>query len=398
MTRSQPWILWTLSVYTVTHVFVHVFTFMHIALIPVFMTEFSLSIFESGLLASIPLVFSVAISLPYGLIADKISPRKLIAVSLLLSGMSGLALTQAKDFFTLVLPLTLVSLSSTLYHPPALSIVSELLPQYRRNRALGIHGAGGASGVAIGPITLGLSMVIAGWRFAYLIWVLPILFSLVSLLKIPKSSTVANQEEAQEPNSDGPTEHRRTSLSTRSYLILLVAMTINGIGGQAVSTFMTKYLVSIRGLTESTASLLYGFSLLIAVLGSLSGGYLAEMVSSKKWMIIAYLSGLAINAGIYLGSLWVLVIFYLAGGFFGGSTMGPSTSLVADFSARERRGLAYTVFMLPFSLMGAVSPVIAAKIIESYEIYALFPFAICLSFVSVLLLMLLPVKGKHIIS
>jgi len=389
---SRSWVSWTLFSCTVTHVFVHVFTFMHIALIPVFMREFGLSIFESGLLVSIPLVLSVSISLPYGLIADRISPRKLLAGSLLLSGFSGLALALAKDFYALLLPLALISLSSTLYHPPALSIVSELLPQNQRNRALGIHGAGGASGVAIGPITLGVLLGVLGWRLTYLLWVPPILFSSLFLLKLPQAPTATSPEAGQEADPHMTNDGGRPKASRYGYGMLLIAMTINGIGGQSVSTYMTTYLVSNRGLTESIASLVYGLNALIAVLGSLTGGYLADFFGSKRWMVIAYMGGLMVLTGVYLGPLWALIIFYLVGGYFGGSTMGPSSSLVAEFSAKKRRGLAYTIFMLPFSLMGAVSPVIAAKIIESYEIYALFPFAIALSMVSVFFLELMPGK------
>jgi MFS family permease len=141
---------------------------MHAALIPVFMDEFALSIFESGLLVSIPLILTVSISIPYGVLTDRIGHRRLMMASLLVSGIAGLAISQAKDFYTLLFPLLFVPLASTLYHPPALSIVSELPPENWRNRVLGIHGAGGTTGVAIGPITLGLIMETFGWRSAYL--------------------------------------------------------------------------------------------------------------------------------------------------------------------------------------------------------------------------------------
>jgi len=379
---------------TITHVFVHLFTFMHIALIPVFMAEFGLSIFESGLLASIPLVLSVFISLPYGLFTDRVDPRKLIAASLLLSGFSGLALSQATDFFTLLLPLMFISLSSTLYHPPTLTIVSELLPSSQRNRALGIHGAGGTSGIAIGPITLGIVLGTFGWRFAYLVWVFPVLLSSLFLLKLPKISTPPNLGRRLRTGSETPREDQPSKALRYGYIVLLVAMSVNGIGGQSVSTYMTAYLVSNRGLTESMASLVFGLSPFIGILGSLSGGYLADFFGSKRWMTVAYLGSLLTLAGMYLGPLWTLILLYLMGGYFGGSTMGPSSSLVAEFSPRKRRGLAYTIFMLPFSLMGAISPVIAAKIIELYEIQALFPFAISLSLVSILILQLLPKRAK----
>jgi len=395
MVRSHHEIHWALFTCTITHVFVHVFTFMHMALMPVLMEEFSLSIFESGLLVSIPLVLSVSVSIPYGVLTDRIEPKQLMVASLLLSGFSGLAVSQARDPNTLLVALVLVSLSSTLYHPPVLSIVSELFPQSWRNRAFGIHGAGGTSGVAIGPITLGLVMERFGWRFAYLVWTLPIFVSTLFLVKLPKLSKMADDDLGQKVDLELPIESGYSRTLIYGYVMLLLAMSIKGVGDQGISTYMTTYLVSSRGLSGSIASIIYGLNSLVGILGSLSGGYLADYVGSRRWMILAYLASAVVLAGIYLGPIWLLIAFYLIGGYFGGSTMAPSSSLVADFSPRERRGFAYAVFMLPFSFVGAISPIIAAEIIESYNISALFPFAIFVSSVSALFLQLIAETPKR---
>jgi MFS family permease len=381
---------WTLFVCTFTHSFIHVFTVMHMALIPVFMTELGLSIIESGLLASIPVVLAVLFSIPYGILADRINPRNLMIVSLLMSGLSGFAVSQASDFYTLLFPLMFISLSSIIYHPPSLSIVSELFPQRERSRALGIHGAGGTSGVAIGPVTLGIVMVVFGWRFAYLVWVIPIFLSSLFLLKLPKLQTSVNNEPPRVKEALTEDEKAIVERLRYSYFVLILAMSVGAIGGQSISTYMTTYLVLNRGWTESTASLIYGFNSFVGVLGSLGGGYFASYIGDKRWMIVAYIASTFISLGIWLGPLWALAMIYLAGGFFGGSNMGPSTSLVAEFSPEERRGFAYTIFLLPLNLIGAVAPIIAAKMIELFEVQSLFPFSICLSLMSVLVLMLLP--------
>ena len=396
MVSSRCKTYWTLFVCAITHTFVHVFTFMHTALIPVFMDEFALSIFESGLLVSIPLVLTVSISIPYGVLTDRIGHRKLMIASLLVSGIAGLAISQAKDFYTLLFPLLFVPLASTLYHPPALSIVSELPPENWRNRVLGIHGAGGTTGVAIGPITLGLIMERFGWRSAYLAWSFPILLSSLFLLRLPESPESAehlgkaDEKLSLKMDLESQKENRYSRTLRYGYMILLLAMSVKGMGDRSLSTYMTTYLVSNRGLTRSMASLIYGFNPVMGILGSLSGGYLADRVGSKRWMILAYLGRAFVLAGMYLSPLGALVIIYFVGGYFGGSTMGPSSSLVAGLSPRRRRGLAYAIFMLPFSLVGAISPMIAAQIIEAYNVAALFPFAISLTLASILLLKQFP--------
>jgi len=376
---------WMLFVCSVTHTFIHVFTMMHTALIPVFIREFNLSIFEAGLLASIPQVLSILISLPYGLITDRIDPRKLIALSLLISGFSGLAVSQANSFLTLLLPLSFIPLSSTIYHPPALTIVSELFSEDRRSRILGIHAAGGTTGVAMGPITLGLIMMKFGWRFSYLIWCIPMFLSILLLFSLPGVKIAAYKEAAAE-------ESKAVGLKIikRGFLLLLLAMSVSSIGQQALSAYMTTYLVSVRNLSESAASLLYGLSPFVGILGSLIGGYLGDRIGNKRWLSASYIGRMLVYMGIWLGPLWMLVAIYPTGGFFTGSTMGPLTSLIARFSPKRRRGLAYSIFMLVPSLMGSFSPLIAAKLIETYGITGLFPFAILLMLTSILFLQTLP--------
>jgi len=367
------------------------------ALIPVFIREFNLTIFEAGLLVSIPQVLSIVISLPYGFVTDRIDPRKLIALSLFISSFSGLAVSQAKSFLLLLLPLSFIPLSSTIYHPPALTIVSELFSEDRRSKVLGIHAAGGITGIAVGPITLGLILERFGWRFSYLVWCIPMLLSTLLLFSLPSIKSAESREMTRERATEEEDTIRKKGDSDlkiikRGFSLLLLAMGVNSIGQQALSAYMTTYLVSVRRLSESAASMLFGLSPFIGILGSLIGGYLGDRLGSKRWMSAAYIGRIFVYAGIWLGSLWIVITVYLTGGFFGGSTMGPLTSLVARFSPRRRRGLAYTIFMLFPSLMGSISPLIAAKLIELYGITGLFPFAISLTVISIFLLQILPEK------
>jgi MFS family permease len=216
------------------------------------------------------------------------------------------------------------------------------------------------------------------------------------LLRLPESPESSEHlEKADEKLSlkmdlESQKEDRYSRTLRYGYIILLLAMSVKGMGDRSLSTYMTTYLVSNRGLTRSMASLIYGFNPVLGILGSLSGGYLADRVGSKRWMILAYLGRAFVLAGMYLSPVYALIIIYFIGGYFGGSTMGPSSSLVASLSPRRRRGLAYAIFMLPFSLVGAISPMIAAQIIEAYNVAALFPFAIFLTLVSILLLKQFP--------
>lgn len=400
LARRSDW--WLLSVCTVTHIFVHVFTMMYTALIPVFMRDFNLTIHEAGLLVSVPQLISIMLSLPYGFIADRVDPRKLMAASLLVAGFSGLLASHSQGFIMLLASATLVSFSSTVYHPPALKVLSENFMGERQSRVLGIHGAGGTTGVAIGPITLGLMLEGFGWRFAYMVWGLPVLLSALLTFSLPYGGAV---EKPQNDISVASGDRRAKSENhgdensekydrARGYMLLLLATGINSVGQQALSTYMTTYLVSARKFSEANASLLFGLSPFIGIIGSLAGGYFGGKIGNKHWITIAYVGTAFSHSAIWFGSPWIIAPSYLMGGFFGGSTLAPSTTLVARYSSRERRGLAYTIFMLSPSIVGSVSPLIAAWLVEEHGFTGLFPFTISLTLLSTFVLQTLP-KEEH---
>jgi len=174
-----------------------------------------------------------------------------------------------------------------------------------------------------------------------------VLLSTLLLLSFPEVKPAAHKEmltwdrDTSEEDADSDSK-----IIKRGFTLLLIAMGVNSIGHQALSAYMTVYLVSIRKLSESAASLLYGLNPFIGILGSLIGGYLGDRLGNKRWISAAYMGRILIYIGIWLGPLGMLVAVYLTGGFFAGSTLGPLTSLVARFSPKKRRGLAYTVFML----------------------------------------------------
>ena len=391
MRESRGWLLF---ICTATHVFVHVFTMMHVALIPVFMEEFSLSIYEAGFLASMPQTLSILVSLPYGFISDRIDPRKLMAISLLMAGFSGLAASYARNFIMLLIFVSFIPLSSMIYHPPVLKIVSEMFPDRRQSRVLGIHGAGGALGVAIGPITLGLMLERFGWRFSYLVWCVPVLLSVLLTLTLPYVGAGEKREVAGGSGESAENKNGELNDARRGYLLLLLAMGVDSIGKQALSAYMTTYMVSVRDFSESNASLLFGLNPFIGIFGSLAGGYLGARFGSKRWMITAYVVRALAYLGIWLGPLWMLAPVYLTGGFFGTSALGPMSTLIARYSPAERRGLAYTVSMMLPSLVGSVSPLIAAWLIEGFSIIGLFPFTIALTLLSASVLQTLPKEDR----
>ncbi|TFH13206.1 MFS transporter, partial [Candidatus Bathyarchaeota archaeon] len=70
-----------LIVMTITHVLTHVFGGIHTALFSELRDEFNLNLQQLGLIASIPSLVSAILSIPIGLLSDRLGSKKMLLMS-----------------------------------------------------------------------------------------------------------------------------------------------------------------------------------------------------------------------------------------------------------------------------------------------------------------------------
>jgi nitrate/nitrite transporter NarK len=66
--------------------FLEVFLFVQVALIPVYVQEFQLSILEASLIATIPGLLQLAMNIPSGFLADRFDAKHLLFASMIMEG------------------------------------------------------------------------------------------------------------------------------------------------------------------------------------------------------------------------------------------------------------------------------------------------------------------------
>jgi MFS family permease len=152
-------------------------------------------------------------------------------------------------------------------------------------------------------------------------------------------------------------------------------------------SFMALYLVDDRGLSTSQASLYIGLNTLVGVIAAPLGGLWAVRYGEKRWLLavlgLAYLCfGLAIVAP----SNTAFVILYLAYGFLTFLGMAANAAIMARLSPGKQRGLAFALFFLPGSIVGAVAPLIAASIAEIFGLVIIFYVSTATFFLSLVVL------------
>lgn len=367
------------------HTFVHACSHVHLSLIPVLMIEFQLTLLATSIIATVPYFFQIFGGIFSGMFSDKTGPYNMVAISLLFSGIGAIIAGVASEQWILILSFSLLSLASSIYHPPAYSITSKM-DKENTGTILGILGSTGVFGVAIGPITVGLLLTSIGWRSTYLMWSIPILSLaiLILVLRLDKK----NRENSTQINEEKEIDEEKGSLRNNHDLIAVLATTsLISMGRICATTYFTVYLVVSQGISESTSIVLVGVMSLAGIISAASGGYFADKYGNKRWLTLIY--------GIMV--IFLLLFTYAEGirtvtgiaiiyGFVRTMDMGASASLIAEVSTDKRRSKAYGMYFLPVYVLGAFIPILAAYVAEQTDISSVFILASIFMFLGVIVL------------
>jgi MFS family permease len=388
--KSSKLLTLSLLIISGAHMVSHVFGSIHNALFPVFREEFSLSLQQLGLIAAIPPLCQVFSYIPSGLVADKFGQKTLIIASFLIAGTAAIGLGLSTNVVTLIIFLSILTTAITIYHPPAYSLTSELFPKEVRGRALGIHGAGGTIGMALGPISLSifLGVLLWDWRRIYIFWAIPILVYILAILKLETSDKkeVKNEQVAKKVGEDSSVKETGGLLSM-GLIGFMLFQGVRNMGRNIIMTFIPTYMHDNIGLTVAEAGFIYGAASLTGIIAAPAGGYIADRLGDKKWLMIA-IGSYAFT--LFLASLTrnslMFTILYWAGGFCTASSMAAASSIIARSTPSGRRGLGFAMYFLPGSLVRTISPIIGANIAASFGLWSIFPISIALIILSMVLL------------
>jgi MFS family permease len=276
-----------------------------------------------------------------------------------------------KNPFMFIVAVSLLFLSLTIYHPASYSFTTRLFEPKDRAKALGLHGAGGTFGMAIGPISISILMgtFAFGWRQVYFAWFFPLILGVIAVFFIRTEPTEDVSLSGDEARSQG----QATKLFTSSLVLFLVFGGLRNVGMRMTRTFLSVWLVNTKGWELAFASMVFGASSLMGILAAPLGGLFASRYGEKRWTVMTLIVSYTCFALAFLipGTL-PFVALYLSYGFFNFLSMAANSAIMAKLSPSGQRGLGFALYFLPGSVMGAIAPMIAAWIADAYGIYTIF--------------------------
>src|SRR2546422_11238367 len=245
-------------------------------------SEFGADDVPLGLLAAAGSGFYGLGAVPFGFLADRGTPARLL---LLCAG--GLAVSMLGVAASPSIPLLTVSLGalglfSGIYHPTGLSIISRVVAE--QGRGMGWHGMGGSLGIAAGPAFVGAMLAIGwSWRSVAALLVIP---SLVALLLLFVARLPVERPAPALGSSRSP-----RPLWRRSFAFILLVYVFAGFAYQGGLTFLPRFVGAGP----------FALALALGAIGQVVSGRLADRRQSER-----ILFGLSVAAATILVLLAVL--------------------------------------------------------------------------------------------
>ncbi|RLI23250.1 hypothetical protein DRO58_09355 [Candidatus Bathyarchaeota archaeon] len=355
-----------------THMFVEVFLLVHLALIPTFIEEFNLNLFQASLIATIPNLVVLLSYMPAGLLVDRIGAKPMLLISMVLEGIAALCISQLREYLPLILAVSLIKVSSPIYHTSGLSAISKMSAS--TGKVMGFHNALGSLGAAFGLLSLSVLGGTLGWRSVYLFWSIPILMWCLSILK---SELGESEKRWEEDHGKNAFLKDLRSVLTFGFALFLIIVALRTFGASVISTFMTTYLVELRNISQEAASMIFALGPLTGILSSLISGYLCSKLGDTETLLLMVVGSILSLFPLALArGLALLTLCYFLYSFFNNGAWSPIGSLVAALTPSSKRGLGYSSYFLIGGMASTIQPTVTAIVIGYTSLDAIFPLGI----------------------
>lgn len=351
--------------------------------LPLLQDEWGFGDTAGGAIPTAAAVAGLLVTLPAGLLADRVDRRRLVAWvvgswSLVIAG-SALATGFGVFFMTRVV----LGAADSLEGPSAASLLSDYYPPRARARAYGYHRMATFAGAPIGALLGGVTGELFGWRAAFFFMVIPGLLVAWFVRRLPEPRRGAVDREvalAVDPEPEGalpepvgtPAVLVRDGLRTQIAQLFRVAtvarvyvglfMLFLGLGG--VAFWLPSFFERVHDLSEgAAAAVAAGIGIVGVGVGATLGGVLGDRLHGRRSgarIVIGgggQLAGAVVGLAAFLGDGFAYRVPMLALAI-GLLSLGIPTlsAAIADVLPARRRGVGFALLNFMVVLGGAFGP------------------------------------------
>ena len=335
-------------------------------------TEFG---FLSGLAFAL---FYATLGIPIAMLADRISRKWILVVSLALWSVMTTTCGLAVGFWQLAIARVGVGIGEAGGSPPSHSMISDLFSSARRGTALAVYSLGVPLGIFLGNVVGGQVGGTWGWRAAFYVLGVPGLLLATYIAYTLREPSRGLSDGGIKTGEKAPSlnEVARFMWSQKSLVHTITGATLITAVGYGGVTWTAAFLQYSHGLDLKTvANYLALQTGLVAGLGTFLGGYLADVLAKRHigwsaWVVTAgVLFALPFSFVVYLSNdtmtvLWTMTATILVGGTY----LAPTFALVQNLVGVRMRSTAAALLLFIINLIGlGAGPLIVGALADLIE-------------------------------
>ena len=324
-----------------------------------------------GLAVGISTVTGILFKLPAGALSDVVGRRRTMLAGLVVFGLMPIAYFFIDSYRALIVVRFLHGLATAIYGPVAMAVVAEVAGS-RRGELLSWFSSVGIIGTLLGAPIGGLVLDVSAsggpvlWQFR-MVFALSAVSGMAALLLGLKTLGVDAPHETGHAAGSGLHRFRQGIGQVLSDRRLVTASSVEGVqnmGMGALEAFLPIYAVTVVGLSEFQAGLLWGAQIFVTMLSKPLLGKMSDS-RGRRGLIVAglILCGGALAGIPFLHAFVPLLAVCLVFGMGEALVTSSSAALVADMCRDRQFGSAMGAFGTIFDIGHASGPICAGLLI-----------------------------------
>jgi MFS family permease len=300
-----------------------------------------------------------------GVLADRVSRKKLLAYGLVINALAFVGLAFAPSYSWAVACVIIAGIGGSAYHPAATAMIARLFPR-DTGRALGLAGIGSGAGFFLGPLY-------TGWRAAMLepargaaAWRAPVLeIGILGILAAGLFAALASEEAASEQKEHKVPASKMFPTSALWLFFLLTSFffSLRDFASNAMASLSSLFLQNARGYDTRHAGIAVSSLFICSVIGNPLLGGLSDR-RRKRWITtVVGIGSTLIILFPHLTLQWTLPCL-LAFGFFMLSSFPMTEAALMQSVPDSVRGRVFGVYVTITGFVGALAAWVMGVVVK----------------------------------
>jgi MFS family permease len=321
-----------------------------------------------------------------GKLSDRYGSLFIINLALFSSALIMFVFTLAHSFWSVCVMTVLLSLTTEMFRPPALAMVSLTVPPEQRKAAFAVIRTAVNLGMSLGPALGGfLAQLSFVWLFV-VDGITSAAAALVLLIWFPRIKVPKKQE-----NFHRPAIHGSAILADRLLLRLLIAtIPIIIVFFQHISG-MPLFMVQYLGLAPAVFGLMFTINTILLVLLEVPVNLAISHWSERKTLTLgSFLVAAGYGAMAFSHNAWQIAITVVIWTFGEMLLLPGLPASIAHLAPQERQGEYMGFYTMTFSLSFMIGPWIGTQLLAHFGPVALWTSMFGIGLISTMLFALFP--------